>query len=155
MYIRTYNKNDKDNVIHLVKEGLAEFGFTYSKETSESDLMDIEKEYFDNNGTFLIMENDNQEIIATGAIKEIKIGTFKVRKMYVHKSQRKRGYGKEILIHLLRFAKDRRAKIVLLETSSQMTAAIGLYKSFGFELSDEEPVSPRCDITLTKIINYD
>src|SRR6056297_1795394 len=106
MNIRTYNKNDKEHVIHLVKDGLTDFGFPYSEETSESDLKDIEKEYFDNNGTFLIMENDNHEIIATGAIKEIKKSIFKIRKMYVHKSQRKKGFGKEILIHLLSFAKD-------------------------------------------------
>lgn len=155
MNIRTYNKKDKENVIRLVKDGLTEFDFDYSKETSESDLANIEKEYLGNNGTFLILENNNHKLIATGAIKEIKKNIYKIRKMYVHKSQRRKGYGKETLIHLLKFAKDKGAKKVVLETSSLMTNAIGLYKNFGFELSKEEPLSPRCDFTLTKNIDYD
>ncbi|NAY91077.1 GNAT family N-acetyltransferase [Muricauda sp. JGD-17] len=155
MNIRAYHKNDKENIIQLVKGGLAEFGFEYSQETSESDLANVESEYFGNNGTFVILENDNRELLAVGAIKEVEKRTFKIRKMYVAKNQRGKGFGKVILDYLLQTAKEKGAKKVVLETSTLMTSAIGLYKKFGFKKTYERPSSPRCDFTFTKTMKDD
>ncbi|WP_350293933.1 GNAT family N-acetyltransferase [uncultured Croceitalea sp.] len=153
MRTRTYNRNDKESIIRLVKDGLAEFGFDYLTETSESDLVDIEEEYLYSNGTFLVLENENG-LLGTGGIKEIGEGIYKIRKMYVHKSQRGKGYGKQILTQLIDFAIWKKAKKVVLETSVRMTSAIALYKNFGFETVNEKPVSSRCDLTFTKDINH-
>ncbi|MEM9328479.1 MAG: GNAT family N-acetyltransferase [Bacteroidota bacterium] len=155
MNIRPYHKNDKESVIQLVKDGLAEFGFEYAPATSESDLTKIESEYFGNNGTFLILENDDGQLLAIGAIKEIEGRTFKIRKMYVAKSQRGRGFGKVVLEHLLSTAKERGAIQVVLETSVWMASAIGLYEKFGFEKIDGKPSSPRCDLMFAKKVTDD
>ena len=56
MKIREFNHEDLDNIIKLVKQGLSDFGLTYSSETSEADLENIQKEYFQDGGTFLILE---------------------------------------------------------------------------------------------------
>src|SRR5680860_942530 len=93
MKIRTANNTDRDNIVQLVKDGLKEFGFDYSPETSESDLLDIEREYIKNGGTFLVLENKKNELIATGALKKLSNNQYKIRKMYVSKSHRRKGYG--------------------------------------------------------------
>jgi ribosomal protein S18 acetylase RimI-like enzyme len=116
--------------------------------------MDIDREYTQNDGVFLIMENDHKELIATGALKKIDDRVYKIRKMYVSKPHRKKGYGKEILSNLLEIAQRKGAKTVVLETSASMTAAISLYKKFGFIESEKKPISPRCNITMIKKIDH-
>lgn len=154
MKIRSAHNTDQENIVRLVKSGLKEFGFSFSPQTSEADLLNIEREYTQNDGVFLIMENNQKELIATGALKKIDDSTYKIRKMYVSNSHRKKGYGKEILNKLLDVAKSKGAKTVILETSESMTAAKNLYKKFGFLESEEKPVSPRCDITMIKKIDF-
>ncbi len=153
MNIRKANAKDRDNIIRLVRDGLREFDFEYSESTSEADLENFIEEYFKHSGVFLVLVDDQEEIIGTGAIREIEEGVYKIRKMYVDKSQQGQGYGKAILIELFKFARNAGAKAIKLETSTSMKAAIGLYKSFGFELSNEKPLSPRCDLTMTKTID--
>ncbi len=154
MNIRKANNDDIENIVRLVKDGLKEFGFAYSPQTSEADLHDIDHEYSQNDGVFLIMESNQKELLATGALKKIDSHTYKIRKMYVGKPHQKKGYGKEILRKLLKIAKNKGAKTVVLETSISMVAAKNLYKKFGFMESAEQPVSPRCDITMIKKIDH-
>ena len=155
MKIRYFNPGDKKNIIHLVKEGLDEFGFIFSPETSESDLHNIEKEYHTPGGAFLIMENNDNELIATGALKRITNDQYKIRKMYVSKQHRKKGFGKLMLEHLITVAKQKNAKTLILETSDKMVSAIALYKYYQFNPIDKKPVSSRCNITMIKYIHDD
>lgn len=154
MNIRKANIDDQENIVRLVKDGLKEFGFSYSPQTSEADLVDIDREYTQNDGVFLVMKNDQKELIATGALKKIDDGVYKIRKMYVSKSHRKKGHGKEMLTKLLKIAKGKGVETIVLETSKNMAAAKNLYKNFGFIESVEKPVSPRCDITMIKKIDH-
>ncbi|GAB4242696.1 MAG: GNAT family N-acetyltransferase [Ekhidna sp.] len=153
MKIRMANNADQPQIIRLVKTVLREFGFDYAPESSEADLQNIEDHYLRLGGVFLLMENNEQELIATGALKRLEEGSFKIRKMYVAKPHRGKGYGKDILIRLLEIAQKEMASIIILETSSSMLSAINLYKSHGFEMTDEKPDSPRCDISMTKKLN--
>ena len=153
MNIRRANTSDKENIVRLVKNGLKEFGFAYSPKTSEADLLNIDREYTQNDGVFLIMENDHKELIATGALKKIDDRTYKIRKMYVGEAHRKKGHGKEILSKLLEIAQGKGAETIVLETSESMVAAQNLYKKFGFRESEQKSVSPRCDITMIKRID--
>ncbi|MEQ9467930.1 MAG: GNAT family N-acetyltransferase [Ekhidna sp.] len=149
MNIRKANKEDTNAIVSLVKEGLSGFGFDYSARTSEADLNDIEEAYTNNGGSFLIIE-DEGELVATGALKKISDGIFKIRKMYVQKRYRNQGYGKKILESLLQEASNKKAKVINLETSKLMKSAIALYRSYGFEESEGKAESPRCDMLMTK-----
>tara|TARA_R110002072_G_scaffold106447_2_gene232485 strand:+ start:28423 stop:28908 length:486 start_codon:yes stop_codon:yes gene_type:complete len=153
MNIRNATHKDRTKIIRLVTTILKEFGFEYSPDTSELDLQNINQEYFENGGAFLIMEDYSRKLIATGALKRIDKGYFKIRKMYVHKAYRGKGYGKEILISLLKVAQNKGAKSIVLETCNTMVAAQNLYKSFGFLTTDQKPVSPRCDIVMIKEVD--
>jgi hypothetical protein len=60
MNIRRANIGDIENIILLVKNGLKEFGFTHSPQTSEADLQNVDREYTQNGGVFHIMENNRK-----------------------------------------------------------------------------------------------
>ena len=73
--------------------------------------------------------------------------------MYVDHQHRSQGYGEQILLQLIQEAIHSNATELILETSQQMKAAIGLYKKHGFEAVNIQPESPRCDITFRKMIS--
>tara|TARA_R110002124_G_scaffold251205_3_gene416408 strand:+ start:17842 stop:18309 length:468 start_codon:yes stop_codon:yes gene_type:complete len=153
MNIRNANHRDRNKIIRLVKTILKEFEFECCPYTSESDLHNLNGEYFENDGAFPIAEDDSNQLIATGALKRIDVGYFKIRKMYVDKAYRGKGYGKEILISLLEVTRKKGSTTIVLETCDVMVAAKNLYKSFGFKVTDQKPSSPRCDITMIKEID--
>ena len=148
--IRMANNNDTKEIILLVVQGLNEFGFEIDFNTSESDLLNIDEKYNKNGGVFLIAENNEAQLIATGGLLKITDNLYKIRKMYVAKSYRGKGLGKHILTELENHASKNGAKKIILETTNLMVAAIGLYKSFGFKEGSEVLDSPRCEISMVK-----
>jgi N-acetylglutamate synthase-like GNAT family acetyltransferase len=151
MKVRKAHSDDKKAIVALVKAGLSEFGFVYSPQTSEADIENIDETYNKNGGAFIVIEQQN-ELVATGGLLKLSENKFKIRKMYVSKPYRNQGLGKHILEALLKEAKLKKAKEVVLETSKMMTKAILLYKSYGFEEIEGSADSPRCDIVMLKKI---
>jgi len=147
MKLRNAQPEDINAIIRLVKEGLKEFGFVYSPKTSEADIEHFVETYSKNDGAFIVIEQGN-ELIATGALLRVSEGKYKIRKMYVAIAFRNQGLGKKILEALLKEAKLKKANEVVLETSKMMTAAISLYRSYGFKEIDQKPESPRCDVVM-------
>lgn len=73
--------------------------------------------------------------------------TAELRKMYFRPEVRGRGLGRELLVDLIERAKAGGFDRVVLETASNLTAAIGLYQRFGFTETNDPKHSCRCDRT--------
>lgn len=151
MEILVATTKDLPEIKKLVRECLKEFDFEYSPSTSESDLENFDTDYDTKNGIFLIIRS-NRELVATAGMKNEGSGTYKIRKMYVRKKSRNRGYAKALLEHIIHIARDKNHNMITLETSSKMVAAVKLYSSIGFERSNRVPASPRCNITMIKTV---
>jgi putative acetyltransferase len=147
---RTATNRDTEKIISLVKTILPEFNLTYSPETSEQDLQDIEGTYTKNGGAFEVIENLQGEIIGTIALLKIDNDRCKMRKMYVHSHYRKKGLGHALLKRAFYIANTLDFKEIVLETVHNMTAAISLYKSYGFEEIEGQVESPRCNVLMVK-----
>ncbi|MEO2052562.1 MAG: GNAT family N-acetyltransferase [Allomuricauda sp.] len=150
--IRQASNKDTKEIIQLVEQGLNEFGFEIDFNTSESDLLNIDKNYNETGGVFLIVESKEAQIIATGGLLKISDIQYKIRKMYVAKNYRRMGLGKLILKELEKHALKKNAKTIFLETTKLMEAAINLYTTFGFKKGLEVIDSPRCEISMIKHI---
>jgi len=148
MKIRKAKNKDFKQVVSIVKEGLKEYGFSYAPKTSESDLKNIKKIYVSSGGTFLVCETIENEIIATGGLLRVNMTSYKIRKMYVKKKYQNKGIGKLVLNELIKFATTKGAKKIVLETTNEMKAAIKMYQSFGFLISNEKIESPRCRVSM-------
>lgn len=149
--IRTATNNDTEKIIDLVKRTLPEFNLKYNAETSESDLANIEKNYIKSGGAFLVIETDTEEITGTVALQKINNSVCKIRKMYVDKKFRGLKLGDKLMINVLQNAIRLNFEEVYLETVYSMTAAIHLYKKYGFQIkSGVIANSPRCDIIMCK-----
>jgi putative acetyltransferase len=71
--------------------------------------------------------------------------TCELRKMYLRRDCRGRGYGKRLLEHALAQARERGFRRITLETASVLKEAIRLYQSYGFVPYTPAHLSPRCD----------
>jgi putative acetyltransferase len=120
-----------EEVKQLVLGVLEEKGFEYDP-VKDYDLDDITKYYHDNGGMFFTGSVD-RKIIGTSAVRKIDSERCEIKRIYVCKEYRRRGYGRELFLHALDFAKDHYLHITLM-TDRSLTEAIALYKKYGFSV---------------------
>jgi putative acetyltransferase len=142
---RSATNKDCVFVQNLIFEILNEYGLKPDSCSTDSDIKDIEANYNNRKGIFEILENDNGDGITTLGIFNIDDKTCELRKMYLVKSERGKGYGKLLLNHAIQKAKELGYKRVILETASVLKEAIQLYRNYGFKKYSPEHLSNRCD----------
>ena len=153
MTIRRATNQDADAVRKLVFDVLRAYGLKPDPAATDRDLEDIEKNYFQNRGSFSVLEGPGGELIGSYGLLNITSDSCELRKMYLHPDFRGKGYGKMLLEHALLTAKNLGYERVTLETASVLQEAIALYKKYGFEPYTAEHLSPRCDQAYRKILN--
>ena len=96
------------------------------------DMDDIQKNYFENGGTFLGMF-DGEEMICTGAIRKIDAETCELKRLWLLHEYHRRGLGYRMLNELLDIARAMGYKRVWLQTDAiEQSRALDFYKQIGF-----------------------
>ncbi|NWG08601.1 MAG: GNAT family N-acetyltransferase [Chloroflexi bacterium] len=96
------------------------------------DMDDVQKSYFDDNGTFLVLI-DKDRIVGTGAIKKIDAETCELKRLWFLREYRGKGLGHQMMQELLTFARSRGYRRVRLETDPvAQSQALNFYKRLGF-----------------------
>ena len=130
--IRTYSHLDKtDDIFDLHDDALRAIGCIPLDRKWNEDLYDIDKNYIESGGEFLIIEVDNQ-MVGFGALKLIDNGLFEIKRMRVSPKRQGCGLGKLLLSRLLEIARSKGANRIVLDTTVQQIVAQKLYESFGF-----------------------
>lgn len=145
MKIRGANNSDAKDVRQLVFSVLDEYGLKPDPGSTDSDLDNIEGDYFQRGGCFDLLESDEGEVVGTVGLYPIDSTTCELRKMYLLRSQRGKGLGKRLLDHVISQAGELGFERVTLETASVLKEAISLYTSYGFEPYRAPHLSERCD----------
>lgn len=96
---------------------------------------------------------DRGRVIGTAAMLVHECGpapVFELAKMAVAEEARGRGAAKALMRACLDFARERGAREVVLVSNSKLEAALGLYRSFGFEVTrlGPDPRWCRCDVAM-------
>lgn len=136
---------DANAIQHLVFKVLREYGLEPDLNSTDADLNNIEANYLETGGTFLVFINDQNEILGTGGIMPKSKTSCELRKMYFDKSIRGQGLGRALLTKLINQAQELGFKHITLETASVLKEAIELYQSAGFTPFNSPHLSPRCD----------
>lgn len=147
MRIREAVPADHDAIRVIVAETLGEFGFPLETDGVDADLADINASYQRRGGSFRVLVDDHDVVVGCGGIYPMDGQTAELRKMYFRPEVRGRGLGRELLTDLVGQAKANGFHRIVLETASNLTAAIRLYESFGFVESQGPKHSCRCDRT--------
>ena len=96
------------------------------------EMDDVQKSYFDDDGTFLVMV-DGDQIIGTGAIKKWDNEICEIKRLWFLKEYRGKGLGYQMTMELLSFARRKGYKRVRLETDAvAQSQALNFYKRLGF-----------------------
>jgi putative acetyltransferase len=96
------------------------------------DMDDIQRNYFDNGGTFLGMFKDG-EMICTGAIRRLDEETCELKRLWLLYEYHAQGLGYRMLQELLSIAKEMGYKRMRLETDPvAQSRALKCYKQVGF-----------------------
>ncbi|MBL7153465.1 MAG: GNAT family N-acetyltransferase [Phycisphaerae bacterium] len=143
--LRRANNADCPKITDLVFNVLQEYNLKPDPESTDADIRDIERSYFERGGAFYVLEGKAGSIIGAYGLYPIDEATCELRKMYLSKSFRGKGLGKLLLEDALAQARRMGFRKVTLETASVLKEAISLYKSYGFLEYEPDHLSTRCD----------
>ncbi len=104
----------------------------YESRGELKDLDDIQQNYFENGGIFLIMLDGSQPI-CTGAIRKFKDDVCELKRLWLLTDYHGRGLGHRMLQELLAFAREKGYRKIWLQTDAvYQTRALDFYRRIGF-----------------------
>lgn len=83
-------------------------------------------------GSGFLVGRVGDHAVACGAFRPLEPGIAEIKRMFVARDHRGRGYSRQILMVLERLAHENGYDTVRLETRPKQTAAIALYESLGY-----------------------
>ncbi len=142
--IREVTAADVPAVVDLVREVLAEFGIAFGVGAqTDTQLQSLPASYQAEGGAFFVAEQAGI-ITGTAGVVVVEPGVYELRKMYLRPSTRGHGVGQALLNRCLESVRAKNAKLLVLDTTEQMTAAIAFYEKNGFVRDDTQRRQSRC-----------
>ena len=135
MIIKTFSCSHAVEVKELVIGVLKCEGFEYDS-AKDFDLDDIEKYYLKNGGIFYVGIMDGY-IIGTSAVKKIDDSKCEIKRIYLKREFRGRGFGKELFLKALKYAEENYPTIVL-KTNVGLKDSINMYIKNSFSAVKKE-----------------
>lgn len=86
-----------------------------------------------------ILVYEGGEAVACGCFKELKKNTVEIKRMFVKKGSRGKGYSKAVLQELEQWARERGYRFAILETSVHFNTAKTLYQTNGYQVVPNYP----------------
>ena len=104
----------------------------YESKGTLNDMDDIQQTYFEKDGIFLVM-TDNERMIGTGAIRKIDDEICELKRLWLLFEYHGKGLGYRMIQELFAFAREKGYQKVRLETDrDHQSRAFDLYKRLGF-----------------------
>lgn len=104
----------------------------YSAQGKLSEMDDVQENYIENGGTFLVTVDDGR-IIGTGAIRWLEEGVCELKRMWLLSEYHGQGLGYRMMQELFKIARDMGYKTIRLETDRVVqTRAVKFYRKLGF-----------------------
>jgi len=131
MQIRLGNRQDEPAINTLVTEVMTEFSLPIDRDGSESDLKNIESNYFARDGVFLVAEKEGKLVGVAGA-RRSQEDVLELVRIAVAKSFRGKGAARSLLSTVLSFANDLDYERIIVEPARQYPGGDDFLMRFGF-----------------------
>lgn len=126
-----------------------------SRYDSMSDIEQVRSHYFDNDGVFLVLL-DNEQVVGTGAIRKLDDEICELKRMWFLKAYRGQGWGWKMAQMLFDFARQRGYRKVRLDLANEerQPQALKFYTMLGFYPIERYNDSP-CNIFMEKSLEVE
>jgi putative acetyltransferase len=137
--IRPEQVEEARRLVYSIAHGLFHPDRPYDEVTAEwdaqgtlDDMKNIEREYFSNGGTFLVIV-DAERVIGTGAVRQLEGEVAELKRLWLLPEYHGRGLGYAVVMELFRVAREKQYRLIRLETDAKrQTRAIAFYRRLGF-----------------------
>lgn len=132
MDIVKFSVDMQEQVNDFFKQCFSSVGIPYSPKDRHADVANVESHYI-NNGCFWCLIDDNNEI-GTIAIRKIDDAKriVELKRMFVLPEFQGKGYGRLLLEHAVKRAREQKYQKICLDTRKQFSVAQHLYRGVGF-----------------------
>lgn len=137
MQIRLGNKQDEPAVRELLMTVMHEVKLEKYFEQARPAIMNMEREYIGQDGTFLVAE-DERKIVGIAAAKKKSDTVCELSLLCIESEWRRRGLGKQLLQQLVNFAKGMDYEALQVNAEVVGTEAAGFLMHSGFALIDSD-----------------
>jgi GNAT superfamily N-acetyltransferase len=142
--IRRVKSDDTEHVKSLI-HGIMDGEFARVRHAFQYHDLDNPCEHYKGNRQIFLVGEKDGKIIGTVAIKEEGPETAQLKRVYVHKEYRGKGYGEKLLSKAMEFCFENNYKTVKFRGTDKMQEALQLCVRNGFE---QEAVTEQGDFNL-------
>jgi GNAT superfamily N-acetyltransferase len=136
IHTRPYVTADRDAVMRLVGEVLAEHGFSLATGGLERDLAEAHATYGGARAGFWVAVR-GEEVVGTVAVRPRSEDTCEIKRLYLRADMRGAGLGQALYAHAEAFARAAGYGSIWLDSSRRFQKARALYERNGFVLLEE------------------
>lgn len=139
MNIRKASNSDSDEIISLITSVYDEYGEIMFTEGADRDLLDINQNYHEKGGDFVVMIDQEKKIVGSHATlpinKKDRVLTF--RRLYLKKTHRGEGVGKRLMDWAVDWSKKNKFHRVEFWSDVRFKRAHSFFEKYGFVKSGE------------------
>jgi len=147
--LRKAKMGEEKVIFDLIKKVLSGYGLKVNPGSTDKDISDLNKYYFENNGWFSVLVDEGR-IIGTYGICKIDKFRCELRKMYLFDQYQGKGWGKLMLDDAIEKARSLGYQEIFLETNKLLVKAVRLYQKYGFTEITWHHLSDRCDLAMIR-----
>jgi ribosomal protein S18 acetylase RimI-like enzyme len=136
--LRSFTRADQPAVRHLVLEGMRERWQDEFDAGANPDVDDVWATYVEGGADVIVAEEEGV-IVATGTLVSIDDTDGRIVRVAVDRRCRRRGFARLVIGELLRRARLRSMRAVIVTTEPAWSDAADLYRSCGFRLVARSP----------------
>ena len=144
---RRAQNQDSEAIKMILEKTFEEYEIKLQAGHSFADIDNLEKEYLDASGEFIVLIKE-QRIIGFFALLPSGNSRVDLKRLYLTAGERGKGMGKMLLSLALAAARKAGYDQMCLETTTRFVQAVGLYRKFGFEQNPDAALAPGHDIGL-------
>lgn len=139
--LRPARRGDETAVIALVDSVYREYGDRICLTGADHDLVDLERNYFDRGGAFVVLEGKREggsEVVGTHAVLPVLVRpdrqrTCTFRRLYLQSEFRGRGLGSRLMAWALQQAREQGMIRVEFWSDTRFVTAHEIFRKWGFE----------------------
>ncbi len=131
IHIRPYQDSDKSQIVRVISRVLGEFGYHYSRQL-DRDLLNIPRYYAQRGGQFWVLEAGGK-VVGTIGVSGINAKVCKLRRFYILKRYRHKGWGLLLYKKALAFIKRKGYREVWTSTTERFKDSIRFQEKAGFK----------------------